>query len=160
MLVSVTSHFQLANPLYTCPARTTFSRGRDREYGLLLLGEHTRRARPAGADGEHAGFQDLWFADEKFFRDPFVSLAHLAQHTQRLRLGTASPIRSHAILLCSPWPWPLSMRSAAGERCSAWAPASAGSKRWASIASGPCARCVRRSGHSQAVGRGHGVARR
>jgi 5,10-methylenetetrahydromethanopterin reductase len=72
------------------------------EYGLLLLGEHGPQGAVRLAQmAEHAGFQDLWFADEKFFRDPFVSLTHLAQHTQRLRLGTCvtDPFTRHPALL-------------------------------------------------------------
>ena len=72
------------------------------EYGLLLLGEHD----PAGVvrlarQAEGAGFQDLWFADEKFYRDPFVSLTHLAKQTTRLRLGTCvtDPFTRHPALL-------------------------------------------------------------
>ncbi len=72
------------------------------EYGLLLLGEHdpgsvVRLAHLA----EEAGFEDLWFADEKFFRDPFVSLTHLARHTSRIRLGTCvtDPFTRHPALL-------------------------------------------------------------
>ena len=72
------------------------------EYGLLLLGEHDPEcvARLAHL-AEEAGFQDLWFADEKFFRDPFVSLTHLARHTSRIRLGTCvtDPFTRHPALL-------------------------------------------------------------
>ena len=71
-------------------------------YGLLLLGEHSpddtvHLARLAEANG----FHDLWFADEKFYRDPFVSLAHVAQHTRSIRLGTCvtDPFTRHPALI-------------------------------------------------------------
>lgn len=72
------------------------------ELGLLLLGEHEPdQLLRFGQLAERAGFQDLWFADEKFFRDPFVSLTYLAQHTQRIRLGTCvtDPFTRHPALL-------------------------------------------------------------
>jgi 5,10-methylenetetrahydromethanopterin reductase len=71
-------------------------------YGLLLLGEHTpdstlQLARLAEANG----FQDIWFADEKFYRDPFVSLSHIAHHTRSIRLGTCvtDPFTRHPALI-------------------------------------------------------------
>jgi 5,10-methylenetetrahydromethanopterin reductase len=72
------------------------------EYGLLLLGEHDPESVVRlGQLAEQAGFRDLWFADEKFFRDPFVSLTHLAHHTSRIRLGTCvtDPFTRHPALL-------------------------------------------------------------
>lgn len=72
------------------------------EYGLLLLGEHDPEgAVRLGQLAEQAGFQDLWFADEKFFRDPFVSLTRLARYTSRIRLGTCvtDPFTRHPALL-------------------------------------------------------------
>jgi 5,10-methylenetetrahydromethanopterin reductase len=72
------------------------------KYGLLLLGEHSpettvRLARLA----DSGGFHDLWFADEKFYRDPFVSLTHVAQHTRSIRLGTcvSDPFTRHPALI-------------------------------------------------------------
>jgi 5,10-methylenetetrahydromethanopterin reductase len=58
-------------------------------FGLLLLGEHApdkllRLARYA----EDGDFEHIWFADEKFFRDPYASLTFLSQHTRRIKLGT------------------------------------------------------------------------
>jgi 5,10-methylenetetrahydromethanopterin reductase len=72
------------------------------EFGLLLLGEHEpERLRRLARLAEAAGFQDLWLADEKFFRDPFVSLTYLAAHTRRVRLGTCvtDPFTRHPALL-------------------------------------------------------------
>jgi 5,10-methylenetetrahydromethanopterin reductase len=58
-------------------------------YGLLLLGEHAPdRLLNLTRFAERHDFQHLWYADEKFFRDPYVSLTYLAQHTERIRLGT------------------------------------------------------------------------
>lgn len=72
------------------------------DYGLLLLGEHTpdcavRLARLV----EARGFQDFWFADEKFYRDPYVSLAHIARHTTTIRLGTCvtDPFTRHPAVI-------------------------------------------------------------
>lgn len=71
-------------------------------YGLLLLGEHSpdhviRLARLAEAHG----FQDFWFADEKFYRDPFVSLTHTAHSTTTIRLGTCvtDPFTRHPAVI-------------------------------------------------------------
>jgi 5,10-methylenetetrahydromethanopterin reductase len=73
-------------------------------YGLLLLGEHTpdEMRRLAGL-AESGGFTDLWFADEKFYRDPFVSLTHLANHTRSIRLGTCvtDPFTRHPALIAA-----------------------------------------------------------
>ena len=72
------------------------------EFGLLLLGEHEpEQLRRLARLAEAAGFQDLWLADEKFFRDPFVSLTYLATHTRRVRLGTCvtDPFTRHPALL-------------------------------------------------------------
>jgi 5,10-methylenetetrahydromethanopterin reductase len=57
-------------------------------FGLLLLGEHPpeRLKRLAQLAEEH-DFEHLWYADEKFFRDPYASLAYLSQHTARIQLG-------------------------------------------------------------------------
>ncbi len=72
------------------------------KYGLLLLGEHTpdRLTRLAQL-AEANEFQDVWLADEKFFRDPFVSLAHVAQHTRSIRVGTCvtDPFTRHPALI-------------------------------------------------------------
>jgi len=72
------------------------------EYGLLLLGSHEPDALLNLAQfAERHDFADLWYADEKFYRDPFVSLAYLAQHTERIRLGTCvtDPYTRHPALI-------------------------------------------------------------
>lgn len=72
------------------------------QFGILLLGEHTlphlvRLAQLA----ESGGVDTLWYADEKFFRDPYVSLAYLAQYTRRIKLGIAvsDPFTRHPALM-------------------------------------------------------------
>ncbi len=72
------------------------------KYGLLLLGEHTPdRLTHLAQLAEAYGFEDLWLADEKFFRDPFVSLSHIAQHTRSIRVGTCvtDPFTRHPALI-------------------------------------------------------------
>lgn len=71
-------------------------------YGLLLLGEHVPdRVVNLARLVEAHGFQDFWFADEKFYRDPYVSLAHLAHHTSTIRLGTCvtDPFTRHPAVI-------------------------------------------------------------
>jgi 5,10-methylenetetrahydromethanopterin reductase len=72
------------------------------DFGLLLLGEHDpRQTERLSLLAEAGGLHDLWFADEKFYRDPFVSLAHLAQRTRTIRLGTcvSDPFTRHPSLI-------------------------------------------------------------
>ncbi len=55
---------------------------------LLVLGD--RPAPELVAQAQHAeslGYSRLWHADERFFRDPWASLALLAAHTERLEFG-------------------------------------------------------------------------
>lgn len=59
------------------------------QYGLLLLGEHPpERLLNLARLAEAHGFGNFWYADEKFYRDPYVSLAYVAQHTSRINVGT------------------------------------------------------------------------
>lgn len=70
-------------------------------YGLLLLGEHSPgRLRDLARFAEEQGFDHLWYADEKFYRDPYVSLSYVAQHTSRIKLGTCvtDPYTRHPAL--------------------------------------------------------------
>lgn len=70
--------------------------------GLMLAGDV-----PLGEIGElarhveHVGFDSLWHADEKFYRDPFVALTTAALNTKRLLLGTCvtDPYSRHPALL-------------------------------------------------------------
>lgn len=69
--------------------------------GLLLLpakpvAEMAALARRA----EALGYDDLWLADERFFREVYTSLAVLAEHTTRVRLGpcVTDPYSRHPAL--------------------------------------------------------------
>lgn len=73
-----------------------------RELGLLVLPEQpvpelVERARRA----EALGYDAVWVADEKFYRDPWVVLAAMAGGTERVRLGTAvtEPYSRHPALI-------------------------------------------------------------
>lgn len=50
---------------------------------------------------EALGYDDLWYANEKFYRDPWVGLTIAALHSRRLRLGTfiADPYTQHPALI-------------------------------------------------------------
>lgn len=70
--------------------------------GVLHLGN-----RPATEIGslarriEELGYDALWIADEKFYRDPFISLTLAAMATTHLRLGTGvtEPYARHPALI-------------------------------------------------------------
>lgn len=70
-------------------------------FGVLLSGAQSV---PSAVDlarlAERSGFDQVWVADEKFFRDPYVCLAAIAGHTSRLRLGTGvtDPYARHPAL--------------------------------------------------------------
>lgn len=73
-----------------------------RELGLLVLPEQpvpelVERARRA----EALGYDAVWVADEKFYRDPWVVLSAVALATSRVRLGTGvtEPYARHPALL-------------------------------------------------------------
>jgi 5,10-methylenetetrahydromethanopterin reductase len=75
-----------------------------RDLGLLMLpgdpiGELVERARRA----EAAGYDSLWIADEKFYRDPWVVLTAIAGGTSRVRLGTGvtEPYARHPALIAA-----------------------------------------------------------
>ncbi|MDE3102660.1 MAG: LLM class flavin-dependent oxidoreductase [Chloroflexota bacterium] len=72
------------------------------ELGLLVLPERpvpelVARARRA----EALGYDTVWVADEKFYRDPWVVLAAVALATERVRIGTGvtEPYARHPALL-------------------------------------------------------------
>jgi 5,10-methylenetetrahydromethanopterin reductase len=71
-------------------------------FSLLILGEHPPR-HLAGLvrQAEAAGCDTFWYADEKFYRDPFVGLTVAAQVSTRIRLGTCvtEPYARHPALL-------------------------------------------------------------
>lgn len=72
------------------------------ELGLLVLPElpvaelvvRVRRA-------EELGYDAVWVADEKFYRDPWVVLSSVARETDRVRLGTGvtEPYSRHPALI-------------------------------------------------------------
>lgn len=64
------------------------------EQPLPRILERARRA-------ETAGYDSLWVADEKFYRDPWVVLTTLAAATTRVRLGTGvtEPYARHPALI-------------------------------------------------------------
>lgn len=71
------------------------------EFELLVLGDRSAAwFRDAVGLVEALAYDQLWHADEKFFRDGFVSLALAAEHTERLRLGIAvtEPYARHPAL--------------------------------------------------------------
>lgn len=70
--------------------------------GVLILGEHPpERLRDIVRRCEALGFDVFWYADEKFYRDPFVGLTVAAHASTRLRLGTGvtEPYARHPALL-------------------------------------------------------------
>ena len=70
-------------------------------YGVLLVGEHaphelvelTRLI-------SGLGYQTLWYADERFYRDPYVGLALIAMNSRGMRFGTCAtdPYSRHPAL--------------------------------------------------------------
>jgi 5,10-methylenetetrahydromethanopterin reductase len=72
------------------------------ELGLLHLGSRPLpEVGPLARRAEELGYGSLWISDEKFYRDPFVSLAVAAQATASIRLGTGvtEPYARHPALL-------------------------------------------------------------
>lgn len=72
------------------------------ELGLLILPQRPLRELVALArQAESLGYDAVWVADEKFYRDPWVTLAAIAPATKRVRLGTAvtEPYTRHPALL-------------------------------------------------------------
>ncbi len=72
------------------------------ELGLLVfpqrpIGELVATARRA----EELGYSEIWVADEKFYRDPFVTLTAIGQATAQVRLGTGvtEPYARHPALI-------------------------------------------------------------
>ena len=49
---------------------------------------------------EELGFASFWYPDEKFYRDPYVGLTLVAQHTHRMQIGVCvtEPYSRHPIL--------------------------------------------------------------
>src|SRR5262249_40071937 len=69
--------------------------------GLLLLPAHTCDRLAALAQlAERTGYDFLWIADERFFREVYASLTLCALRTQRIKLGpcVTDPYSRHAAL--------------------------------------------------------------
>ena len=69
--------------------------------GLLLLPSRPARELAAlAARAEALGYDDLWLADERFFRDVYACLAACALATRRIRLatGVTDPYSRHPAL--------------------------------------------------------------
>lgn len=71
------------------------------EFGVLILGDKPMAwLRETAVLVEELGYDQLWHADEKFFRDGYISLALVAEHARRIRLGIAvtDPYSRHPAL--------------------------------------------------------------
>ena len=69
--------------------------------GLLALArDPLARLGELAALADAVGYDDFWMADERFFRDVYVSLTHCARHTRRMRLGpcVTDPYSRHPAL--------------------------------------------------------------
>jgi len=71
------------------------------DFGVLIeplypASELVRIARTA----EELSFASFWYPDEKFYRDPYVGLTLVAQHTRRMQIGVCvtEPYSRHPIL--------------------------------------------------------------
>ncbi|MGH7921448.1 MAG: LLM class flavin-dependent oxidoreductase [Candidatus Dormibacteraceae bacterium] len=74
------------------------------DLGLLLLPDQPLDELAGMAiEAEQLGYQTVWVADEKFYRDPWVTLSVLASATRRVRLGTGvtEPYARHPALIAS-----------------------------------------------------------
>ena len=65
-------------------------------FGEMSLAEMARMAREI----EVMGYDNLWFADERLYRECYVALTHIAHQTERIGLGTAvtNPYTRHVAL--------------------------------------------------------------
>ena len=70
-------------------------------FGLLLSGSQPLpKTIQVVTRADELGFEALWYADEKFYRDPYVGLTVAATHTRRVRIGTGvtDPYSRHPAL--------------------------------------------------------------
>ncbi len=67
---------------------------------LLLPSRPVRELADLAARAEALGYDAVWLADERFFREVYAALAVLALHTARIRLGTGvtDPFSRHPAL--------------------------------------------------------------
>jgi len=69
--------------------------------GLLLLGQHAPNELVwLAKQSEELGYDYFWYADEKFYRDPYIGLTLVALNTHRIRLGVCvtDPYSRHPAL--------------------------------------------------------------
>lgn len=69
--------------------------------GVGLHGEMTMsQLAEMAREIEGMGYDQLWFADERFFREVYVCLAHVAHNTERIKLGISvtNPYTRHPAL--------------------------------------------------------------
>lgn len=58
------------------------------EFDLLLLGRYSpEQLLEIAHIAEDSGYGYLWYADEKFFRDPYLSLCYIGLNTDRIIVG-------------------------------------------------------------------------
>lgn len=58
------------------------------KFDLLLLGRYPPDELLSIAQiAEHEGYGYFWYADEKFFRDPYIGLSYVALNTERIKVG-------------------------------------------------------------------------
>lgn len=72
--------------------------------GLLLLGHHTLNDLVDQAKvAEACGYDEVWLADERFYREVYSCLTHFAASTSRVRLGpcVTDPYARHPALTAS-----------------------------------------------------------
>ncbi len=123
-------------------------------FGLLLLGEYLpERLKKLAQVAEAHDFEHLWVADEKFFRDPYASLAYLSQHTSRIHLGpcVTDPFTRHPAITAMAM---ATLDEIAGGRVfSGLGPGSAAWRRWASSARRLSWHCGKPSSSSASYGR-------
>jgi 5,10-methylenetetrahydromethanopterin reductase len=75
--------------------------GRDVKIGLLALThEPVTAVGDRAALAERLGYQDVWVADDRFYRDVYLCLAHAAARTRTIRLATCvtDPYSRHPAL--------------------------------------------------------------
>jgi 5,10-methylenetetrahydromethanopterin reductase len=72
--------------------------------GLLLLGHHALKDLVDQAKvAEACGYDEVWLADERFYREVYSCLTHFAANTSRVRLGpcVTDPYARHPALTAS-----------------------------------------------------------
>lgn len=74
------------------------------DHGILLLSDlpHSELA-DVSRHIEHLGYDAIWYADERFFHEPYIGLAVIAGATDRVRIGpaVADPRTRHPALVAA-----------------------------------------------------------